>query len=189
MLVLVAPSRKYMHANFVIWDNTQEKVERYETYGTTPPVYATGDGNLDRALTQAAVEIWSPRSGLVLPMLPKMSGIQEIQEDEVGVRSREDPVGFCVAHSTLYAHVRIMNRMLPSTAIPGLMLKLMNEYESDMTMFIRLFSNRVRKEDDKLRAMGVESIPEGYVDSLLSGANAGGKTSQSLRILENGLIV
>jgi hypothetical protein len=189
MLVIVSPDRKHMHANFIIWDNTQERVERYESYGITPHEYGTRDGRLDLALKQAARDIWSPNSGIVFPMLPKMTGIQDIQEGEIGVQSTEDPIGFCVAHSTLYAHVRIMNRMLPATAIPGLILKLMNEYEADMTMFIRLFSNRVRKEDDNLRSLGVESIPEGYVDALLGGARGGVEGKASLQILENGLIV
>lgn len=178
MLILVSPNGEYLHANFVMFDSKHHTVERYETYGTTPPLYETQDGSLDLELLAAAREIWGLPVTLAKPVLSEeavrsatATGIQRLQESEhPRERSRYDPVGYCVAHSTMYAHVRLMNKMLPAMSIPDLILSLNKKYGNRMTMFVRLFSNHLRKLDDEMRkTSGPEQpgVPQDFIRKLL----------------------
>ena len=50
------------------------------------------------------------------------------------------------------------------------MLQMMRDSKLDLTMFIRMFANEMRRLDDQLRASKADVIPPNYVQKLIGGS-------------------
>ena len=153
-LILVDKQRTIMHANTIIIDRQSATLEHFEPYGEMGRCFGSAT-RLKQRLKAFCKNIFPdavPPAVVIQPRPSHGRGLQARQELERRTGTFNQPVGFCLAWSTLYASVRLATPMSRPETMPDRMLALVNQSDvTNLTDFIDDFASITLESTQKGR--------------------------------------
>lgn len=157
-LILVDRLKRNLHANFLIIDRREGTFEHFEPYGFMPRIYGTPEPlrHRLRKLCSRTFPTTLPRGVVLEPRPSEGKGLQARQELERKMARPNQPAGFCLAWSALYAAVRLASPLERAEVMPSRMLDIVVRSTDDsLTDFIDRFAScMIERESSKSLAAG-----------------------------------
>ena len=154
-LILVDPAHTSLHANFIILDRREGTIEHFEPYGFMPQKFGHAEPLRTqlRHLCRKAFPTALPNGIVIEPRPSEGKGLQARQELEKKMARPDQPPGFCLAWSTLYASVRLASPLQRPEITSDRILELVRRSkDSTLTDFIDRFATSTVERKTRVRA-------------------------------------
>lgn len=139
------------HANYIIYDISNNTVERFEPYGATTPIGLNYNPTLlDNILKKYFIEI-NPNIIYLTPtdFLPKI-GFQLFEIYENKFKRIGDPGGFCALWSIWYVDMRLTYRDINTIPLVKILLKSIKTQQLSIKNMIRNYASNIINIRDKI---------------------------------------